>query len=88
MTRKRKPAGFEASLQELEGLVESMERGEMTLEEALASFERGVALTRSCREALEAAEQRVAMLTAEGRLEPMAPPPAEAAPEAPDDGHA
>ena len=78
MTRRRKSAGFETSLQELEALVESMERGDLTLEQALAAFERGVELTRACREALDQAEQRVSVLTRDGQLEPMPAPPASA----------
>lgn len=54
---------FEQSLRELESIVDALERGDMTLEESLAAFERGVALTRTCRQALDAAEQRVRILT-------------------------
>ncbi len=54
---------FEAALRELETLVEQMERGELTLEESLCSFERGIELTRHCQRALEEAEQRVQLLT-------------------------
>ncbi len=53
---------FEKSLKELEGLVERMEKGDRSLEESLKDFERGVALTRSCQEALKAAEQKVQQL--------------------------
>jgi len=55
-------AGFEAALQQLEHLVEQMERGEMTLEESLAAYERGVGLYRNCQQALEQAELRVRLL--------------------------
>jgi exodeoxyribonuclease VII small subunit len=54
---------FEANLETLEQLVESLERGDLSLEESLQQFERGVALIRSCQQALEAAEQRVKILT-------------------------
>ncbi len=53
---------FEDALAELENLVERMESGELTLEESLASFERGVSLTRTCQQALKEAEQRVEIL--------------------------
>lgn len=56
---------FEGSLDELEALVEQMETGELSLEESLAAFERGVALTRSCQQALRQAELKVATLTAD-----------------------
>jgi exodeoxyribonuclease VII small subunit len=66
---KKKPDAptFEESLDELEQLVERMESGEMPLEESLSAFERGIALTRSCEQALQAAEQRVEILTARTR---------------------
>lgn len=53
---------FEAALAELERLVEKMEAGEQSLEEALTSFQRGIELTRSCQQALKQAEQRVEQL--------------------------
>jgi exodeoxyribonuclease VII small subunit len=55
--------GFEEALTELETLVDTLEKGELTLEESLATFERGVALTRRCQTALEQAEQKVEILT-------------------------
>ena len=65
MSKKRiTSASFEDSLSELEALVESMENGELSLEESLGAFERGIALTRSCQQALQAAEQKVEILTA------------------------
>ncbi|TXH68207.1 MAG: exodeoxyribonuclease VII small subunit [Thiothrix sp.] len=57
---------FETSLQELEALVQKMESGELSLEESLQEFERGVQLTRQCQEALTVAEQRVRLLAADG----------------------
>ena len=56
------PVDFEASLTELEGLVERLEQGDMPLDDALRSFERGVALTRQCQGALKAAQQKVEIL--------------------------
>jgi exodeoxyribonuclease VII small subunit len=60
--RAPKGAGFEKSLRELEQLVEKLEHGELPLEEALQTFERGVALTRECQTALQAAQSRVEIL--------------------------
>lgn len=59
MTKK---IDFEKSLAELQALVEEMESGELSLDQSLAKFEKGVALTRSCQEALKHAEQRVNIL--------------------------
>jgi exodeoxyribonuclease VII small subunit len=55
-----KPLDFESSLAELELLVERLEQGDLALDDALKSFERGVALTRQCQGALKAAQQKVA----------------------------
>jgi exodeoxyribonuclease VII small subunit len=57
------PADFEQALKELEAIVERMEQGDVPLEESLRQFERGITLTRTCQEALKAAEQRVQILT-------------------------
>lgn len=59
------PADFEKSLKELEAIVERMEQGDTTLEESLRQFERGIALARSCQEALKKAEQKVEILIEE-----------------------
>jgi exodeoxyribonuclease VII small subunit len=56
-------ADFETSMRSLEELVGKMEAGEMTLEQSLAAYERGVGLYRHCQSALEAAELRVRLLS-------------------------
>lgn len=58
-----KPASFEASLGELEEVVKKLESGELSLEESLGLFERGIELSESCRKQLEEAETRVEQLT-------------------------
>lgn len=50
-------------MQALEDLVGRMEAGEMSLEESLAAYERGVGLYRRCQDALEQAELRVRLLS-------------------------
>ncbi|MBS3954020.1 MAG: exodeoxyribonuclease VII small subunit [Methylomicrobium sp.] len=62
MPKKKSTSLFEESLAELEKLVEQMEKGDLPLEEALQSFERGVNLTRTCQKALQEAEQKVQIL--------------------------
>ena len=47
---------------ELEQIVQQMEQGEITLEESLKLFERGIKLTRTCQKALQEAEQKVQIL--------------------------
>ena len=64
---------FEQALAELETLVDQLERGDLTLEASLESFERGVALAGICQRALTQAEQRVEILMgkdASAKLEP------------------
>lgn len=58
---------FEAALAELEKIVEKMEAGDQSLEEALKSFQRGIELTRVCQQGLKEAEQRVEKLVQEGK---------------------
>ncbi|MEI8297585.1 MAG: exodeoxyribonuclease VII small subunit [Pseudomonadota bacterium] len=58
------PFDFEKSMADLEAVVSRLEQGDVPLEEALASFERGVGLTRACQEALTSAEQKVELLLA------------------------
>lgn len=75
MTRKSSAIDFERSLRELEALVEKMEAGNLSLEESLKYFERGIGLTRLCQKALAEAEQKVKiLLEEEGRLEIFDPP--------------
>lgn len=56
------PVNFEQALDELEKLVQQLESGDLPLEETLALFERGVALSDSCRKQLESAETRIEVL--------------------------
>jgi len=65
MTTKKKPESlsFEQSMQELETLVTKMEQGDLPLEDALQSFERGIQLARHSQQKLKDAEQKVNILT-------------------------
>ena len=62
MPKKKTTTLFENSLAELEQLVNQLEQGDISLEESLKSFERGVNLTRTCQKALQEAEQKVQIL--------------------------
>lgn len=62
MARKKTSIDFEQSLADLQALVERLETGELSLEESLAVFEQGTALTRDCQGALAQAEQKVQIL--------------------------
>lgn len=56
------PASFEAALSELEGLVNSMEHGDMPLEASLSAYQRGMDLLKYCQNQLAAAEQKIQIL--------------------------
>ena len=55
----KKSVNLEQALTELEKLVEEMEQGNLSLEESLKRFEKGIALTSDCQEALQKAELKV-----------------------------
>ncbi|HSC75106.1 MAG TPA: exodeoxyribonuclease VII small subunit [Pseudomonadales bacterium] len=65
MAGKKKADGeldLESALEKLELLVESLEQGDLSLEDSLKAFEAGIKLTRQCQETLAVAEQKVQLL--------------------------
>lgn len=60
--KKQADFDFEGALEQLEELVASMEDGELSLEDSLKAFEKGIKLTRECQTALKNAEQKVQVL--------------------------
>lgn len=80
-TDDQQPARFDEALAELEGLVEHLEQGDLSLEESLTQFERGVSLARQCRDALAAAEQKVQMLSTDDTDEELTDLPESSEPE-------
>ena len=60
--KSEKLPDFEKSLEELETLVERLESGDLSLDESLKQFKRGVELTRHCQAVLEKAQQTVEQL--------------------------
>lgn len=73
MAKTDKPFKFEEALTELNQLVSQMESGELSLEDALKHFERGIQLTRQCQQALGEAEQKISVLSEKDKLEPYSP---------------
>lgn len=70
------PFQFEKALEDLSALVESMEHSNISLEDSLKNFEKGIKLTRECQKALQEAEQKVKILTENNdqeQLEPFEP---------------
>ena len=62
MPRKKKVERFEQALEQLEKIVERLEKGELPLEDALDSFTQGVELVRFCHRKLEEAERKIDQL--------------------------
>jgi len=63
---------FESSLNQLETIVKQLEQGDLPLEESLKLFEKGVSLSRECRERLNEAERRIEILMKDADGEPTA----------------
>lgn len=62
---------FEASLDQLERIVRQLEEGNLSLEESLKLFEKGVGLSRECRERLSEAERRIEVLLKDSEGNPL-----------------
>jgi exodeoxyribonuclease VII small subunit len=67
------PASFEAALQELERLVQTLESGGVPLEDSLKAYERGMLLLRHCQDTLTQAEQKIRILDGDKLVEFSAP---------------
>lgn len=67
------PVSFEAALQELEQLVQTLENGGGSLEDSLRSYERGMGLLGFCQNTLGQAEQKISLLEQGGLLQDFAP---------------
>ncbi|MCL9773229.1 MULTISPECIES: exodeoxyribonuclease VII small subunit [Vibrio] len=61
-TKKPENMSFEATVDELDQLVEQLENGDLALDDALKKFERGIALARAGQHKLTDAEQKVSIL--------------------------
>lgn len=60
MTQKM---NFEQSLTELDQIVQKLEQGELSLDESLKYYEKGIALSRECQKILQQAEQKIETLS-------------------------
>jgi exodeoxyribonuclease VII small subunit len=58
-----KPITFEKSIAQLEAIVAQLENGELSLEDSLKQFEKGIILARKCEETLAHAEQKIEILS-------------------------
>ena len=64
---KQAAESFETGLEKLEGIVEKLERGELSLEESLKLYEEGIRLSRMCHERLQEAEGKIELLMKNAR---------------------
>ncbi|HEX2668556.1 MAG TPA: exodeoxyribonuclease VII small subunit [Gammaproteobacteria bacterium] len=64
---------FEKALAELEEIVSTLEKGDLSLDAALKHFERGISLTRQCQASLKDAELKVEMLVEKGGKQSLEP---------------
>ncbi len=62
MGNTKKTLTFEEAMEKLEKSVSELESGDLTLDEALATFEQGIALVKQCRSELDRAEQKIEVL--------------------------
>ena len=68
---KNKPIPFEKTLNELETIVQQLEKGDLSLEESLEHFEKGITLARQCQNTLSQAEQKVTLLSENQSIPPL-----------------
>jgi len=61
-SRASEKLNFEEAIEQLEKIVEQLESGELSLEESIKAFEKGIELSKLCRKKLEMAEDRVRKL--------------------------
>lgn len=57
-----KENNFEAKMEELENVVTKLEKGDMSLDESLINFEKGMKLSKECNKMLEEAEKKITIL--------------------------
>jgi len=61
---------FEQAIQQLKGIVDRIEQGEIPLQDSLEQYEKGMALIKHCRDILQKAEKRIEKISKEERPEP------------------
>lgn len=72
MATNKKEQTFETAMEELEAIVNALEKGDLPLDQALNAFKEGVELSHFCQTTLENAEETVAkLMTQDGELVPL-----------------
>lgn len=67
----KQPESFEVAIEELEQIVQQLEKGELPLADALTAFKNGVELSQYCQKTLTEAEQTVAKMMTENGVVPL-----------------
>lgn len=62
----KKEQNFEENIQELENIIFELEKGELTLEDSMKKFEKGMELSKNCNRILENAEKKITILLKDG----------------------
>ncbi len=62
MAKAEKTEKFEVSLEKLEGLVQKLESGDLSLEDSMKAFEEGMTLVKSCEQKLTEAQKKIEIL--------------------------
>ena len=60
---KKKSLNFESTLSEIEKIIESLEEGNLTLENSIKAYEKGISLTKACQKMLSDAELKIKKLS-------------------------
>ena len=70
MANRESNKKFESALEELESVIEQLESGDLSLQDSLAAFEKGVGLVKYCNQKLSEVESKIGLLMKdkEGRL--------------------
>lgn len=62
MSRKEENKSFEDLMQTLENIVQTLEKGDLNLDESVAKFEEGMEISKECNKMLENSEKRISIL--------------------------
>ena len=60
---KKKSLNFESTLSEIEKIIESLEEGNLSLEDSIEAYEKGISLTKACQKMLSDAELKIKKLS-------------------------
>ena len=63
---KKEKQSFEEAVNELENIVEKLERGELSLDESIGVFQRGMELSKYCSKRIDEVEQKISILVEDG----------------------